>query len=264
MIANVARWKRLIYYLLINVLVSSCTVIAILYAWENFREPGGSINLPPFATGTAAALATNAPTQDSLAAPITYETYVVSAGDTMAVIAGEFGVTIDAILTANNLDNPNVLTVGQELRIPIPAAPGTSSDATTTPKPSSTPNLTSTPPSLGDLPTATLQPEDFVVQIEIVTVIAPGVLDDERVVITLVSAGELAMAGWQLVDAAGPIYTFPALTLFEGGAVSVFTGSGTNNAVELYWGLAETVWAQGEVVHLVDPNGIERASFEIP
>jgi LysM repeat protein len=263
MIANVARWKRIIYYLLINILVTSCTMVTILYAWENFREPGGGIDLPAFTAGTETVIGSGGAEAEAPVA-ITYEAYTVTAGDTLAGIAAQFGVSVEAIMTANNLDNPNVLTVGQELQIPLPAEPGGLPESTSTPEPTATPDLTSTPPSLPDQPTATTLPEDHVLHIEIVTVIAPGVLDDERVVITLLSEGQLSMAGWQLVDAAGPIYTFPALTLFQDGAVSVYTASGTNNAVELHWGLDETVWEQGEVVHLVDPNGIERASFEIP
>lgn len=46
--------------------------------------------------------------------------YEVQAGDTMGSIATEFGLTIDALLEANNLDDPNRLEAGTMLRIPGP------------------------------------------------------------------------------------------------------------------------------------------------
>ncbi len=44
--------------------------------------------------------------------------YVVQPGDTLAAIAEEFGVTVQELIDANRLDNPDVLRVGQELIIP--------------------------------------------------------------------------------------------------------------------------------------------------
>ena len=45
-------------------------------------------------------------------------TYVVASGDTLWVIAETFGVTVDAIIEANDLDNASELQIGQELIIP--------------------------------------------------------------------------------------------------------------------------------------------------
>lgn len=44
--------------------------------------------------------------------------YNVMEGDTIASIAGKFNVTQEAIVTLNDLADPNSLTVGQQLRIP--------------------------------------------------------------------------------------------------------------------------------------------------
>lgn len=49
------------------------------------------------------------------------ETYTVQPGDTLFTIAQRFGTTISAITAANNLSNPNQLSVGQELIIPPPS-----------------------------------------------------------------------------------------------------------------------------------------------
>jgi LysM repeat protein len=59
--------------------------------------------------------------------------YTVQLGDTLGAIAKEFGVTAEAIILANSLTDPDVLMVGQELKIPgsqagseNAAAPGSS------------------------------------------------------------------------------------------------------------------------------------------
>ncbi len=45
-------------------------------------------------------------------------TYVVKSGDTLWDLAIEWGVTVEAIMAANNLANPNELSIGQELKVP--------------------------------------------------------------------------------------------------------------------------------------------------
>lgn len=44
--------------------------------------------------------------------------YIVAAGDTLSEIAAEFDTTIEEILVANEMSDPNDLQVGQELIIP--------------------------------------------------------------------------------------------------------------------------------------------------
>lgn len=48
--------------------------------------------------------------------------YTVQPGDSLSSIASRFGVTQDALLAANGLDDPNRLEAGTELRIPGPNA----------------------------------------------------------------------------------------------------------------------------------------------
>ena len=88
---------------------------------------GGSTNNPPPSTGGSS-------------------TYVVQAGDYLSLIAQRFGVTVAAILAANNISNPNLLFVGQVLTIP-----GGGGTTNPTPVPTSgNPPPTSTPaPSTG-------------------------------------------------------------------------------------------------------------------
>jgi LysM repeat protein/tetratricopeptide (TPR) repeat protein len=46
-------------------------------------------------------------------------TYTVQAGDTLGQIAKEFGVTVEAIVEANDIEDPSLIQVGQVLVIPV-------------------------------------------------------------------------------------------------------------------------------------------------
>lgn len=49
--------------------------------------------------------------------------YTVRYGDSLAVIAARFGTTLDAMMRANNLYNPDFIYVGQRLNLPGRSAP---------------------------------------------------------------------------------------------------------------------------------------------
>jgi len=51
-------------------------------------------------------------------APANYQVYVVQAGDTLWSVARTFGVTVDEIAKANNLQDTTSLRAGQQLLIP--------------------------------------------------------------------------------------------------------------------------------------------------
>lgn len=59
-------------------------------------------------------------------------TYTVKSGDTLYKIANQYGVTVQQLVTANRLANPNLIRVGQVLT--IPKAGGTTIPPTTTTK----------------------------------------------------------------------------------------------------------------------------------
>ena len=48
------------------------------------------------------------------------ELYAVKSGDTLGQIANHYGISLEQLLQENELDNPNVLEVGQVLTIPVP------------------------------------------------------------------------------------------------------------------------------------------------
>lgn len=53
--------------------------------------------------------------------------YTVQSGDTLALIAARFAVSLDSLVSLNNIANPNQLEVGQVLQIPsVRAEPGSS------------------------------------------------------------------------------------------------------------------------------------------
>jgi hypothetical protein len=158
-----------------------------------------------------------------------------------------YEVDVDLLMRLNGLSDPNALGSGQLILVPVTPVP----TPTWTPEPTEDSGAGTALPS-GDI------------RMEITSVVAAGVIEDERVVIRSNGVGEVPLAGWRLEDSQGSIFVFPQLTLFRSGAVAVFTKAGTNNAVELYWGLSDTVWEADENVILRDPEGNIRASYQIP
>jgi LysM repeat protein len=79
---------------------------------------------PPFESYTAVAppiqepVATPPPTAIPEPPPSTGQTYKIKTGDTFYGLAGEFGVTMQAIVAANPNVDPNRLQIGQTINIP--------------------------------------------------------------------------------------------------------------------------------------------------
>ena len=69
--------------------------------------------LPATITPTITVAPTVTPTPDT-------RTHTVRSSETLATIAEEYGVAVEAIVELNGLTNPNVIEVGQELLIPPP------------------------------------------------------------------------------------------------------------------------------------------------
>ncbi len=84
----------------------------------------------PLPVATPTPLVTPVPTPVPTATPIaatpkptpvpraTPRTYVVQSGDSLSAIASRFGTTVQAIINANGLKDPNTLSIGQVLIIP--------------------------------------------------------------------------------------------------------------------------------------------------
>ena len=66
------------------------------------------------------------------------QTYTVQQGDTLSYIAGQFGVTVEALVAANGLANPDAIQAGQKVIIPSGGVLPTTAAPTTTTATSST------------------------------------------------------------------------------------------------------------------------------
>lgn len=81
------------------------------------------IVIPPYGTGLSAAqleaIATTVPLQRDPGQPAVH---IVEAGDILSSIADAYSVTVDQIIEANNIADPDNVNVGTELLIPPPLA----------------------------------------------------------------------------------------------------------------------------------------------
>ena len=101
-------------------------------------------------------------------------------------------------------------------------------------------------------------------KVKIVSVVGAGTLNVETVTIQYQGSGELDLTAWNLKDSNGNDFIFPPFKLFPNGAVRVHTTSGTNTAVDLYWGNNKAAWQSGENVLLTDPQGKAQDSYPVP
>ncbi|MCZ7552593.1 MAG: lamin tail domain-containing protein [Anaerolineales bacterium] len=226
-------WKRMLFYLSLNVIVSACTVLTVLFLWDQFSGPMPRRLLPEALRSIAAA-----PTPTKSAGDAgrirpqptptdEFVIYQVASGDTFESLAAKYNISVEELIAVNGFARSQPLGEGEVLRIPLRAS----------------------------------------ASVVIDSVIGAGDLDTERVLLKQRGEGELSLVGWRLEDGQGNIFVFPQfpqLILYKGGAVNVYTKAGNNSVVDLYWGLELPVWASGKTVTLRDPQGNERANYQIP
>ena len=249
------RWKRLFYYLLLNMIVTACTMVVVLYAWEKYRpqvdESPLDVLFPSFEEAAAPEISpTEVPIED-----LAFLTHTVQIGESLSVIAADYGTTVDEILRFNEIADPDELLVGMVLDIPVPGAEApVAQEAIPTQTPPPQPTLAVTAPP------ANAEAADL----QIALVIGAGDLAEERVIVRQKGDAEVSLQGWQLLSPNGDRFTFPQLVLFKDGAVTVFTRAGGNSVAELYWNLDAPIWQTGDVVSLLDPAGNIVAAYQVP
>jgi LysM repeat protein len=260
--------RRLLPLIFLNVVVSAVVVIALLLWWDSRNgQAAEAVAIPsPSAVATAAGVVPPAGTPQGVPAEASQEeaapedasegvVHTVQAGDTLGRISEFYEVSMADIVAANSLSNPDVLSVGQQLVIPVGGLP------TEAPEPASTEIPVGTVPT----PIAAETAEEGGAQVEISNVLGVGTLEEEAIEIVNTGTTQQTMQGWQLADQDGNLYTFGQVTVFgEGAGILLHTRAGDSSATDLYWGLEESAWESGEMVTLTDADNQVVATFAVP
>lgn len=203
---------------------------------------GLSLYAPPIVQqividGTARPAGTPVPTRRTTAI-----NYVIKSGDSLSAIAANFGISTSALMQANGITNPNLLTVGQVIVIPPP-------DLTTFATPVITPG-TAVPP---------IAP---ILKITAILRSATATSAGEMVILQNVGA-RINMKGWTLLDLHNTMYVFPDFVLESNAGVRVHTDAGLDSATDLYWSRTAPVWDANDTATLKDRSGIVIDSYTI-
>ena len=259
-------FRQMLPFLLLNIIVSAVVVLSILFWWDS--RNGGSVVATPTTAGSGLdvgdALVTPniaAPPSGTAAAEAApQETtgngdeviHTVQSGDTLNRISQQYDVSIDDIMAANGLTDPNVISVGQQLVIPVGGLP-----TATVPAPT---EIAALPSPIPTEAVVTGQGE-----IAIAAITDPGALETEAVQIVNNGAELQSLQGWKLRDEDGHVYTFGDVGIFgEGAGILLHSRAGANSALELFWGLDEPAWRSGETLTLWNAAEQVVATFVVP
>lgn len=238
--------RLLVFFILVNAFVSLTIAVTVVWIAEQRRPTpeelivaatpapavvliatptSGNAQAAPESGSSPSATPTEvAPTPE----PGETEIYTVKPGDSLSAIAARYGVSANRLMEINDLADPNIVYVGQRLKIPVSqqqdGAPGGA--------------------AVG-LPQRGLQ-----LRIE-----NAGELAVESVQVVNDSDGAVDLQGWTLSRDGGPIYTFSNILLFPGSGIRLNTGSGEDNSINRYWGRDAAAWEIGSTVILRNPNG---------
>ena len=109
---------------------------ALQFGTYQTPTPSPTLTATPTFTPTATSTPTVTPTET---ATPQVTTYIVRSGDTLSLIAADFGIPVEAIMAANDLPN-HMIQVGQELIIPVETpSPEANPEVSETPVPGATP-----------------------------------------------------------------------------------------------------------------------------
>lgn len=262
--------KQAIFILAVNAFISLVISVSVFMVLERVVRR-------PYEVGQS--LPTTAPTHFITPSSLPQPTqpapqptvYIVRPGDTLSTVALRFGVPPEDILRANALADPDFLSVGQELIIPIGGLPSPTPTLplTSTPTETPLPFEPPTPPPSATFPSVpavltTFTPTPAGPAVRIREVISPGDPAHETVLIS--NAGlPVDMEGWTLSNGKGHIYTFPAFRLWSNEAtVQVHTSLGKDTATDLFWNRNASAWSSGSIITLADKEGNVIDTYYIP
>ncbi len=113
-------------------------------------------------------------------------------------------------------------------------------------------------------PQITLAPTASDATVIIVDVLGRGDLSAEQVILRN-TGGVIDLTGWTLADTQGNVFVFPEMRLFSGAAISVYSRSGSNTPVALFWGAPAAVWGEsGDAALLSNAAGSVQAVLQLP
>ncbi len=253
--------RLLIFIVLVNAFVSLTIAATVVWVAEQRRPSPEDLAVqltPPPAVvlsgnGRSAAIATP-PAADvetaqqatvtqtlptAIAAPTdTDETeiYVVESGDSLLAIAARFSLTLDTLMQANDLTDPDFVYVGQHLVIPASQ------------------NVVGAPADSA----AGLAQQGLQLRIE-----NAGELATESVQVVNDSDAAVNLQGWTLSRDDGPSYTFGSAPLFPGSGIRLYTGAGQDNSLNRYWGRSSSAWIAGSTAVLRNPGGELIAKIDV-
>jgi LysM repeat protein len=262
--------KQMAMIIGINAAVSA--VISVVVVLLLARPGGPAVVAAPTATSPIAEPTRIVPPMTT-AVP---EIYIVQPGDTVSALALRFGVTVEDIIAANSLPNPNFLAVGTRLVIPVGGVPEVTATWTAFPTPTeaeppyeapsaqtATAQVVTVPPATPEAsPTTTA----IAVEVEITEILDVGVLSNERAVLKNVGQTPISMEGFSLTAGEGLMYAFPNLRLWPGSSVTVHSRAGQDYSPgsDLYWNRLEPVWVSGTRATLRDASGVVVDIFIVP
>jgi len=187
-------------------------------------------------------------------AVVSAATYIVRPGDTLWRISRQFGTTVDAIVRANNIPNPNLIYVGQTLEIPVgptTAPPTVAPGVTVTPAPP-----TVTPPPPPQQQTYVVHPGDTLTRIaaRFGTTVQALAQANNIVNPNLIFVGQVLIipGAPPIVPTAGPVTPVPPVGDFAfGGQTQTFANPNPMQTAQMGWVKFQFKWAAGDTADVI-------------
>lgn len=240
--------RQLVLVIIINALIAAVVSFAVVRATLRQWEQGRPAYLAlPWPSPTPSAT----PPQSEIL-------YVVQPGDSLTSIALRFRVSLEELMRANGITDPDYISVGQKLLIPA----GTSPIVTRASAPTHTPAAPPTP-LFTDTPPAKPSPILAGLLLQVIAVIGAGDPEQEALYLANTGIEPVELKGWTVSDGRGHVYRFPAVTLQGHGTIILHTGAGQDDEVNLYWGLDTALWEDGTTVLVKDAGGRIIVQYEV-